>query len=110
MSAVPWIDDELALLGEQVARFLEREFVPTAPAWEARGSIDPESWQRAADAAPPCAGLPETYGGGGGSLEHGAVIPRQVSRAVLGGSCRSERRRVGERACSKCRYRGTPQD
>src|SRR3546814_16633070 len=86
MSAVPWIDDELALLGEQVARFLEREFVPKAPAWEARGSIDPESWQKAADAGLLCAGIPETYGGGGGTRAHEAVIHQEVSRAGLGGS------------------------
>jgi len=85
MSA-PWIDDELALLGEQVARFLEREFVPRAAAWEARGSIDPESWQKAADAGLLCAGIPEVYGGGGGSRAHEAVIHQEVSRAGLGGS------------------------
>lgn len=82
----PWIDDELALLGEQVARFLEREFVPQAAAWEARGSIDPESWQKAADAGLLCAGIPEVYGGGGGSRAHEAVIHQEVSRAGLGGS------------------------
>src|SRR3546814_19540021 len=86
MSAVPWIDDELALLGEQVARFLEREFVPKAPAWEARGSIDPESWQKAADAGLLCAGIPETYCGGGGTRAHEAVIHTEASRAGLGRS------------------------
>src|SRR3546814_7413777 len=73
-------------LGEQVARFLEREFVPKAPAWEARGAIDPESWQTAADAGLLCAGIPETYGGGGGTRAHEAVIHQEVSRAGLGGS------------------------
>jgi acyl-CoA dehydrogenase len=82
----PWIDDELALLGEQVARFLAREFLPRAAAWEARGSIDPESWQKAADAGLLCAGIPEIYGGGGGTRAHEAVIHQEVSRAGLGGS------------------------
>jgi acyl-CoA dehydrogenase len=85
MSA-PWIDDELALLGEQVARFLAREFVPKAASWEARGSIDPESWQKAAEAGLLCAGIPEAYGGGGGTRAHEAVIHQEVSRAGLGGS------------------------
>src|SRR3546814_13006391 len=84
MSAVPWIDDELALLGEQVARFLEREFVPKAPAREARGSIDPESWQKAADAGLLCAGIPESDGGGGGTSAHEAVkIGRATCRASV---------------------------
>jgi acyl-CoA dehydrogenase len=86
MSASPWIDDELALLGEQVARFLEREFVPRAAAWEARGAIDPESWRKAAEAGLLCAGIPEAYGGGGGTRAHEAVIHQEVSRAGLGGS------------------------
>lgn len=86
MSASPWIDDELVLLGEQVARFLEREFAPKAASWEARGSIDPESWQRAAEAGLLCAGIPEAYGGGGGTRAHEAVIHQEVSRAGLGGS------------------------
>ena len=86
MSASPWIDDELALLGEQVARFLAREFVPKAALWETRGSIDPESWQKAAEAGLLCAGIPEPYGGGGGTRAHEAVIHQEVSRAGLGGS------------------------
>jgi len=86
MTASPWIDEELALLGEQVARFLEREFVPKAASWEARGSIDPESWQKAAEAGLLCAGIPEAYGGGGGTRAHEAVIHQEVSRAGLGGS------------------------
>src|SRR3546814_18894200 len=83
MSAVPWTDDELALLGEQVARFLEREFVLKAPAWEARGPIDPESWQKAAEAGLRCAGIPETYSGGS-----------------------SEERRVGKEGARKGEKRG----
>jgi acyl-CoA dehydrogenase len=86
MSAAPWIDDELALLGAQVARFLEREFVPKAASWEARGSIDPDSWRKAAEASLLCAGIPEAYGGGGGTRAHEAVIHQEVSRAGLGGS------------------------
>ena len=86
MTASPWIDEELALLGEQIARFLEREFVPKAASWEARGSIDPESWQKAAEAGLLCAGIPEAYGGGGGTRAHEAVIHQEVSRAGLGGS------------------------
>jgi acyl-CoA dehydrogenase len=86
MSASPWIDDELALLGEQVARFLERELAPQAAAWEARGSIDPDSWRKAAEAGLLCAGIPEAYGGGGGTRAHEAVIHQEVSRAGLGGS------------------------
>lgn len=82
----PWIDDELALLGEQVARFIERELKPRADAWLTSGSVDAESWRKAAEAGLLCAGVPEAYGGAGGTRAHEAVIHQEVSRAGLGGS------------------------
>jgi acyl-CoA dehydrogenase len=86
VSSTPWIDGELELLGEQVARFLDREFLPKAASWDARGSVDPESWRKAAEAGLLCASIPETYGGGGGTRAHEAVIYQEISRAGLGGS------------------------
>jgi acyl-CoA dehydrogenase len=86
MSASAWIDGELEMLGEQVARFIEREFVPKAASWDAQGFIDPESWLKAAEAGLLCASIPETYGGGGGTRAHEAVIHQEVSRAGLGGT------------------------
>lgn len=82
----PWIDGELVLLGEQVARFIDRELLPKAASWDARGSVDPEAWRKAAEAGLLCASIPETYGGGGGTRAHEAVIHQEVSRAGLGGS------------------------
>lgn len=81
-----WIDDELAMLATQVARFMAREFVPLLPQWEARGSVDPAAWRKAAEAGLLCASMPEQYGGGGGNLAHEALILQEVSRAGLGGS------------------------
>ena len=74
------------MLGEQVARFIERELAPKADAWAASGSVDAESWRKAAEAGLLCAGIPEAYGGGGGTRAHEAVIQQEVSRAGLGGS------------------------
>src|ERR1700761_9070176 len=82
----PWIDDELTLLADQVSRFLAVELKPKASDWENAGAIDPQSWDRAAKAGLLCASIPETYGGGGGSRAHEAVILQEVSRAGLGSS------------------------
>lgn len=84
--AASWLDDELVLLGGQVARFIQRELVPRADAWAASGSVDAESWRKAAEAGLLCVGIPEVYGGGGGTHAHEAVIVQEVSRAGLGGS------------------------
>jgi acyl-CoA dehydrogenase len=82
----PWIDDELTMLGEQVARFLEREFKPRADAWERAHLVEREAWLKAGEAGILCAGIPVEYGGGGGTRAHEAVIAQEVTRAGLGSS------------------------
>jgi acyl-CoA dehydrogenase len=82
----PWIDNELALLQDNVSRFIERELLPVAADWERDHRVDPDSWQKAADAGLFCVSIPEAYGGGGGTLGHEAVIQQELVRAGLGGS------------------------
>ena len=80
----PWLDDELTMLGEQVARFLDREFVPHAARWERDGLIDRTAWAKAGEAGILCASMPDTYGGGGGTRAHELVIQQEIARAGLG--------------------------
>src|SRR6187549_3229927 len=82
----PWIDDELAMLDEQVTRFIEKELVPQRQKWDANGQVDRADWHKAAQAGILCASIPAEYGGGGGTLAHEAVIHQALSRAGLGGS------------------------
>lgn len=82
----PWIDDELALLQDNVARFIERELLPAAAGWEHERRVDPLSWRKAAAAGLFCVSIPESYGGGGGTMGHEAVIQQELVRAGLGGS------------------------
>lgn len=82
----PWIDDELAMLQDSVAKFVDRELLPVAADWERDRRVDPGSWQKAADAGLFCASIPEAYGGGGGTLGHEAVIQQELVRAGLGGN------------------------
>jgi acyl-CoA dehydrogenase len=81
----PWIDDELAMLQDHVARFLQREFTPHAERWRRERQVDRSAWLKAAEAGILCASIPEAYGGGGGTLAHEAVIHQEVSRAGLAG-------------------------
>ena len=85
-ASAAWIDDELAIVGDQVARFLDREFVPLAEQWDRDGKIDRDAWLKAGEAGILCAGIPAEYGGGGGTRAHEAVIAQEVTRAGLGGS------------------------
>ncbi|WP_174286233.1 acyl-CoA dehydrogenase family protein [Sphingomonas bacterium] len=80
----PWIDDELAMLQEHVARFIEAEFTPHVPRWRKDRMMDRAAWLKAGEAGLLCASIPEIYGGGGGSYAHEAVIHQEMTRAGHG--------------------------
>ncbi|GIK50955.1 MAG: acyl-CoA dehydrogenase [Alphaproteobacteria bacterium] len=80
-----WIDEELALLKEQVARFAEREMAPHAERWERERRVDRDAWSAAGRAGILCASIPEQYGGGGGNQAHEAIIAEELIRAGVGG-------------------------
>lgn len=82
----PWVDEELALLQDQVARFIDRELAPRAEQWERDRQVDRGSWIKAAEAGLLCASVPADCGGGGGTLGHEAVIQQELARAGMGGS------------------------
>jgi len=82
----PWIDDELAMLRDSAARFIARELAPHAPDWERAGQVDATAWRKAAEVGLLGAGIPEIYGGGGGTRAHEAVIQQELARAGLAGS------------------------
>ena len=84
-SRSPWIDDELAMLQDHVARFVAREFVPHADRWRQTRQVDRAAWLKAGEAGLLCASIPEAYGGGGGTLAHEAVIHQELTRAGLAG-------------------------
>lgn len=85
MERSPWMDDELELLREQVARFLAREFVPHGERWSQQGHVDRAAWLKAGENGLLCASIPAIYGGGDGSYGHEAVIGQEVARAGLNG-------------------------
>ncbi|MEJ6011161.1 acyl-CoA dehydrogenase family protein [Novosphingobium aquae] len=82
----PWMDDELVMLEDQAARFIEGELTPRREQWERDGQVDRTAWEKAAEAGLLCASIPAEYGGGGGTLAHEAVIHQALTRAGLGGS------------------------
>src|SRR6185312_8154783 len=72
-------------LREQVARFLAREFVPSAERWSLQGFVDRAAWLKAGENGLLCASIPAAYGGGDGHWGHEAVIAQEVARAGLNG-------------------------
>lgn len=81
----PWTTDELALLREMAARFLTKEMAPHRERWDTDGIVDRSAWRKMGDAGLLCVGIPDVYGGGGGSHAHEIVIAEELARAGLGG-------------------------
>jgi acyl-CoA dehydrogenase len=78
-----WMTEDLVLLEEQARRFLAAELVPQIERWQEAGIMDRATWRKLGEAGLLCAGIPEQYGGAGGSFAHEAVINREFARAGL---------------------------
>jgi acyl-CoA dehydrogenase len=76
-----WMSEDLVLLEEQARRFMTAEFAPHVERWSEEHSYPREVWSKTGEAGLLCAGIPEEYGGAGGSFAHEAVIDREFSLA-----------------------------
>lgn len=81
----PWIDEELTLFQDSIARFLQAEFMPHAERWSQQQRVDREAWLKAGQAGLLCVSIPEAYGGAGGHYGHEAIVVQALARAGLGG-------------------------
>jgi acyl-CoA dehydrogenase len=77
-----WMTEDVALLEEQVGRFIAAEYGPHLEQWHEEHFYPREVWTKAGAAGLLCASMPEEYGGAGGTFAHEAVIDREIS---LGG-------------------------
>src|SRR3546814_18196020 len=80
-----WLNDELRLLSDQVARFIRTELEPRAERWRQDGCVDRDTWRKASEAGLLFASLPEPYGGGGGPRGHERGLPTDSGSAGMGG-------------------------
>jgi acyl-CoA dehydrogenase len=78
-----WMTEDLVLLEEQARRLLTTEFAPHVERWSEEHAYPREVWSKTGEAGFLCAGIPEEYGGAGGSFAHEAVIDREFSLAGL---------------------------
>jgi acyl-CoA dehydrogenase len=78
-----WMTEDLVLLEDQARRFMASELVPQIERWHEQGMMDRAVWNKLGEAGLLCAGIPEEYGGAGGTFAHEAVINREFTRAGL---------------------------
>src|SRR5438876_5156396 len=78
-----WMTEDLVLLEEQAQRFLASELVPHVEKWTEDGIMERSAWDKLGQAGLLCAGIPEEYGGAGGTFAHETVINREIALAGL---------------------------
>ena len=81
----PWMNEELAIFRDAVARFLESEMVPNESAWRKQQNVGKEIWRKAGAMGLLCTDVSAEYGGAGGDFRHETVIYEELSRRGLSG-------------------------
>ncbi|MFZ9904356.1 MAG: acyl-CoA dehydrogenase family protein [Steroidobacteraceae bacterium] len=81
----PWLDEDLKLFRENVARFIETEMVPHDAKWRKQHHVDRDIWRKAGDMGLLCLDLPAEYGCGGGDFRHEVVLYEELSRRAISG-------------------------
>ncbi|MBA5779160.1 acyl-CoA dehydrogenase family protein [Stappia sp. F7233] len=72
------MDEDLNLLDDAFARFLEQEIAPDYESFVDAGCVSREAWRKTGEAGFLCAAIPEEYGGAGGTFAHEAVIDHRL--------------------------------
>ncbi|MEJ8849192.1 acyl-CoA dehydrogenase family protein [Variovorax rhizosphaerae] len=80
-----WLDEELTMYRDTVARFVDTEMLPQDEESRKRGHVGHDLWRRAGELGLLCSDIPEAYGGGGGDFRHEAAFYDAMSRRGLTG-------------------------
>jgi acyl-CoA dehydrogenase len=81
----PWMNEELALHREAVARFGDSEMLPNDARWREEHTVGHEIWQQAGRLGLLCTDIPAEYGGAGGDFRHEAVLYEELARRGITG-------------------------
>jgi acyl-CoA dehydrogenase len=77
----PWMTTDLNDLRDLARTFFEKESKPHQERWAQQRCVDREYWTAAGKAGLLCLGIPEEYGGGGGTFAHEAVLVEEQAAA-----------------------------
>ncbi|MBO0840676.1 MAG: acyl-CoA dehydrogenase family protein, partial [Sciscionella sp.] len=80
-----WQTEDLDDFAELARTFCEKELTPHQDRWAGQQQVDRELWNKAGDVGLLCLSIPESYGGGGGTFAHEAILLTEQTRA--GDSC-----------------------
>ena len=81
----PWMDEDLTMFRDAVARFAESEMVPHDEHWRQQKHVGHEIWRKAGAQGLLCTDIPAEYCGAGGDFRHEAVVYEEFQRRGLSG-------------------------
>jgi acyl-CoA dehydrogenase len=81
----PWMDEDLAIFRDAVARFIDSEMVPHEQEWRKQQNVGTEIWRKSGAMGFLCTDIPAEYGGVGGDFRHEAVLYQELGRRGLSG-------------------------
>jgi acyl-CoA dehydrogenase len=76
-----WQTEDLNPFRDLVRTFFAREVAPHQERFAEQQHVDRELWRKAGEVGLHCVSIPETYGGGGGTFAHEAVLLEEQARA-----------------------------
>ncbi|MHC1550114.1 acyl-CoA dehydrogenase family protein [Phyllobacterium sp. K27] len=80
-----WKTDDVVMLQEMAAKFLEAEVLPHYERFEKQEIFDRSVWELAGQNGLLCASMPEEYGGAGGTYAHESAILEAISHVGVDG-------------------------
>ncbi|MFC3609349.1 acyl-CoA dehydrogenase family protein [Stutzerimonas tarimensis] len=78
-----WMDSDLEIFQDSIRKIFERELAPLEERWIENKMADRGIWNRLGGYGLLCAGIPEEYGGAGGTFAHEALIAQEQARAMI---------------------------
>jgi acyl-CoA dehydrogenase len=75
-----WMDEELTMHRQAVARFVATEMMPHDARWREEHNVGHEIWRKAGALGLLCMDIPAQYGGAGGDFRHEAVLYEELAR------------------------------
>jgi len=81
----PWVDEDLSIFRDAVARFVDAEMVPNEEQWRRQQHVGKDIWRKAGETGLLCTDIPAEYGGVGGDFRHEAVLYEETARRGITG-------------------------
>jgi acyl-CoA dehydrogenase len=81
----PWMDEDLTIFRDAVARFVDAEMVPHDEQWRKQQHVGKDVWRKAGETGLLCTDVSADYGGAGGDFRHEAILYEETARRGITG-------------------------